>query len=114
MSLIKFDEIFLPHSLDYNPDMEKVTFEKPDYGTKEYFENHACTLIIETERENLYIDYYSDADVNLSMLLDRWDDCIARGSLRRETFAQIQAKALKVLSQFMENAEAEIMDLFEY
>jgi hypothetical protein len=113
MNSIEFKNIFLPLYLDYNPETEKVTFEKPEFGTREYYIDHLCFLEIDKYDDWVYIDYYSDADIMLSELLDLDTDCIAKGCLKKDSFEHIQNKALKVLSQFMENAEEEIMELFE-
>ena len=113
MNSTEFEKIFLPFDLDYNPETKSVTFVKPAYGTKEFYYNHECLLEIDTNNEWVSIDYYSMDDVMLSNLLFLENDYLAFGSLKRESLGQIQSRALQVLSGYIENAEVEIMQLFD-
>lgn len=113
MNSIKFEKIFLPLYLDYNPETEQVTFIKPDFGTKEYYYNHECFLEINSKKDRIYIDYYSMDDVMLSELLYLDCDYLAFGDLKNESIEQIQSRALRLLSAFIEDAEKEITELFE-
>jgi hypothetical protein len=110
--MINLGKLFLPTTLDYLDSTQKLTLVTPELHSDDNVENYECTLNLSFCKSRVIIDYYSEDDVFLSELLDL-DEGIVSGDLDEEDFGAIQERALKVLSQHIEDSQRELLDFFE-
>ena len=108
--MLDLGKLYIPTILDYNPELKKVSFRKPEYLSDDYINNLECTLTINFSGANIYVEYYCEDDTYLSENLELEDGYIATGDLSTEGFENIQKRVLEKLSQFMDDPQSQILE----
>ena len=111
--MIQLGKLILPTILSVDTIQEKVTLRIPNYGTPEYFEQSDCFLQLTFIGTCLEVDYSSEDGITLSNLISEDLTELAVGDLDDETFEAIQSKALIVLSEYIEDAQQELLEHFD-
>jgi hypothetical protein len=111
--MIPLRKLILPTVISVDDHKEKVTLRIPDYGTMEYFDQYDLFLQFTFRGTSVEIDYVSEDDRILSLIVNIEDTEIAIGDLEYETFESIQERALKVLCEFIDDAQQEMLEHFD-
>jgi hypothetical protein len=111
--MIQLGKLILPTVLSVDTIHERVTLRIPNYGTQEYIEQSDGFLQLTFIGTCIEVDYCSENGITLSNLISEELTEIAVGDLKFETFEAIQSKAFKVLSEYMDDAQQELLGHFK-
>jgi hypothetical protein len=111
--MIQLGKLILPTVLSLDTKKDKITLRLPNYGTQEYIDHSDLFLQFTFIGSCIEIDYYSEDDKILSNIISEELTEIAVGDLKTETFEAIQERALKVLCQFIDNDQQEMLEHFD-
>ena len=108
--MINLGKLLIPLKIDYKEEEGTITFQIPEIGMEGYVSNIQCFLQINFSDDTVFIDYYCENDHYLSNMLSLPDMEVAYGDLEKESFKDIQIRALKVLCAHLEDSQQELID----
>ena len=111
--MIQLGKLILPTVISIDTVNNKITLHLPNYGTQGYIDNSDLFLQFTFIGSCIEIDYYSEDDKILSNIISEELTEIAVGDLNLETFESIQEKALKVLCEFIDDTQQEMLEHFD-
>ncbi|MGF7138542.1 hypothetical protein [Roseimarinus sediminis] len=105
-------KLILPTVVIMEYKSEKLTLRLPEFMSRSYFDNSQCYLHFNFARSTVFVDYYCEDDFYLSDKLDL--DDFAKGDLEKESFEAIQERALKLLCQYIDDDQQEMLEHFDH
>lgn len=110
--MLELGKLYIPTILSYNPVYNRISLERPEFQTFEYFINVDYSLQLSLSGDEIFIMYYGEDDTYLADTLNLENFHIAEGNLNTERFGKIQERALKVLGDYILDSQKELLDLF--
>ncbi|WP_321285793.1 hypothetical protein [uncultured Sunxiuqinia sp.] len=111
--MIDLGKFFLPTFLSINPISKRITLQISTYGTEAYENQIDCFLQITFMDTCLEIDYISEDGICLTNIISESLTELASGELKNESFQSIQENALKVLLNYIDDSQNEILNHFD-
>jgi hypothetical protein len=110
--MIQMGNLILPTVLSVNDVNNSVTLRIPEDITQEFKNCVEYDLHITFIGSCIEIDYYSEEERLLSLVLQIDETELAVGDLVHETFEAIQERVLKILCQYIEEDQQEMLEHF--
>jgi hypothetical protein len=111
--MIKLGKLILPTVISVNDIEDKISLRIPYLITDEFANCVEFDLHLTFIGNCVEIDYYSEEDKWLWLVLDLEDPQIAVGDLSYETFEAIQERALKKLCEYIDDDQREMLEHFD-
>lgn len=108
--MINLGKLILPSVISVDDINDKISLRIPDAIKPEYINCVEMNLQLTFIGSCIEIDYYSDEDKLLRNIIRLELTEIAVGKLNRETFESIQEQALKVLCEFIDDSQQEMLE----
>ena len=110
--MLDLGKLYIPTILSYDPEHNKISLDRPEIHTPEYFKNIDYSLQLSLVVDEIIIMYYGEDDTYLADTLHLENLIIAGGNLNNESFGKIQERALKVLGEYILDSQKELLVLF--